>query len=127
MEVLHKLGFGSIWRDMLSGVLATSPMQIMLNGVPGQSMTHRQGLRQGDPFSPMLFILVMDILNLLISRTAAAGLLQSLSSRPLQHQMSLYADDVVIFLCPTEGNITTTTSILRLPGEASGLKTNSPT
>jgi hypothetical protein len=35
MEVLHKLGFRSIWRDKLSGVLATSSTQIMLNGVPG--------------------------------------------------------------------------------------------
>lgn len=49
MEVLEKLGFGRIWRDMLSGLLTTSSTQILLNGVPGQPITHRRGLRQGDP------------------------------------------------------------------------------
>lgn len=40
MEVLEKLGFGRIWRDMLSGLLTTSSTQILLNGVPGQPITH---------------------------------------------------------------------------------------
>jgi hypothetical protein len=35
MEMLEKLGFGRIWRDIVSGMLATSSMQILLNGVSG--------------------------------------------------------------------------------------------
>jgi hypothetical protein len=77
MEVLEKLGFERIWQDIVSGMLATSSTQILLNGVPRQSITHRYRLRQGDPLSPMLFILVMDILNLLIAKAAEMGLLQS--------------------------------------------------
>jgi hypothetical protein len=49
MEVLEKLGFGRIWRDIVSEMLATSSTQILLNGVPGQYISHRRGLRQGDP------------------------------------------------------------------------------
>jgi hypothetical protein len=95
MEVLDKLGFGRIWRDMLSGLLATSSTKVLLNGVPGPSITHRCGLRQGDPLSPMLFILVLDVLNLRIAKAAEASRLQPLSSRSIQHRLSLYANDVL--------------------------------
>jgi hypothetical protein len=53
----------------------------------------------------MLFIIVMDTLNLLITRAASAGLLQPLSSRSIQHCVSLYADDVVLFLRPATADI----------------------
>lgn len=72
----------------------------------------------------MLFIIVMDTLNLLISRAAEAGLLHPLSSRSNLHRLSLYADDVVLFLRPTHAEIELILKILQLFGEASGLKTN---
>jgi hypothetical protein len=98
LEVLRKLGFGSRWCDLICGLLATSSTQVLLNGIPGESIKHRRGLRQGDPLSPMLFILVMDVLNWLFTRASEAGLLQPLSRRPIQHRISLYADDVALFL-----------------------------
>jgi hypothetical protein len=105
IEVMRKLGFGTIWCDMISGVIATSSTQIMLNGVPGDFIVHQRGLRQGDPLSPMLFILVMDILSQLVQKSSEDGHLQPLSSRQLRHRISLYADDVVLFLKPDAADI----------------------
>jgi hypothetical protein len=81
LEVLKKVGFKSIWCDMISGLLATSSAQILLNGIPRDYIGHQRGLRQSDPLSPMLFILVMDILSPLVRWASEEGLLQPLASR----------------------------------------------
>jgi hypothetical protein len=66
LEVLQKLGFGILWHDILSGLLASSSTQV-LNGVPGEIIYHQRGLMQGDPLLPMFFILVMDMLSHLVT------------------------------------------------------------
>jgi len=124
LEVLRKLGFGARWCDLLCGLLSTSSTQVLLNGSPGETIQHRRGLRQGDPLSPMLFILVMDVLNRMVTQADEEGILQPLARRPIQHRISLYADDVALFLQPAAADINLTLRILQLFGEASGLKTN---
>ena len=108
----------------MSGLLVTSSTRVLLNGHPGEVIQHRRGLRQGDPLSPMLFILVMDVLSLMVTKASRDGLLQPLSSRLIQHRISMYADDVALFLRPAANDITLILDILQLFGEASGLKTN---
>jgi hypothetical protein len=105
--------------EMIAGLLTTSSTQILLNGVHGDFMNHQRGLRQGDPLSPIIFIIVTDALNLLISKAAEAGLLQPLSSRSIQHRVSLYVDDVVLFLQSSESDIVLTLRILHLFGKSS--------
>ena len=73
LEILQQLGFGQIWRDIMSGLLSSSSTQVLLNGIPGDHIAHRRGLRQGDPLSPMLFILVMDVLGHMISKAENDG------------------------------------------------------
>ena len=66
--------------------------------------------------SPMLFILVMDVLCFMVMRATDEGLLQSLSSRALHIRISLYVDDVVLLLGPSSSNVGLTMDILRLFG-----------
>jgi hypothetical protein len=124
LEVLKRLGFGSVWCDIISGLLAISSTQVLLNGSLGEKIQHQRGLRKGDPLSPMLFILVMDVLCPLAKKAVDEQLLQPLARRALQHKISLYADDVVIFLRPSASDIEITLDILQLFGSACGLTTN---
>jgi hypothetical protein len=41
MEVLQHLGFGQVWRDIISGLLASSSTQVLMNGIPGERIVHR--------------------------------------------------------------------------------------
>jgi hypothetical protein len=96
---MQHLGFGPIWRDIISGLLSSAS-------------------------TSMLFILAIDVLRFLISKAESVGLLKPLPTRTLQHRVSFYADDVVLFLHPAAGDINITLDILQVFGEASGLRNN---
>lgn len=105
LEVLRHRGFGPGWRNLICGILYTSSTRVLTNVSPGEEIQHQRGLRQGDPLSPMLFIIVMDVLNAIIQKASNEGLLQPLANRPLRHRVSLYADDVILFLRPVASDL----------------------
>jgi hypothetical protein len=105
-------------------LLSTASTKILLNGQPGQRIEHHWGLRQGDPLSPMMFILVMDVLNRLFTKASERNLLQPIGHPAIKYQCSLYADDVIVFVSPTVTEAQAVARILDIFGNASGLKTN---
>jgi hypothetical protein len=72
----------------------------------------------------MLFILVMDVLNSLVLKALEQDLLQPLIRGGREQRISLYANDVVLFLQPRLEELSLVKEILRVFGEASGLVTN---
>ncbi|GKF04737.1 RNA-directed DNA polymerase, eukaryota [Tanacetum coccineum] len=64
-EVLHKFGFGDKWRGWIQGCLSSAMGSILVNGSPTSEFQFYKGLKQGDPLSPFLFILVMESLHFL--------------------------------------------------------------
>lgn len=105
-------------------LLRSSSSAFLLNGDPGIPLIHRRGLRQGDPLSPLLFILAIDILHRLIAKAADEGILAPLPGRELKLRTSLYADDAVIFANPVREELDKLFQIITSFGEASGLHLN---
>jgi hypothetical protein len=59
-------------------------------------------VRQGDPLSPMLFLLAMKPLHRLFQKAQQEGLLSRLAKECDMFRVSMYADDAAIFIKPTE-------------------------
>jgi hypothetical protein len=75
-EVLSHFGFLSCWVDWLFVLLSMANTKVMLNGSPGSRICHGRGLHQGDPLSPMLFLLIMKVLNAIFCKADEWALLQ---------------------------------------------------
>lgn len=69
------MGFGIRWCGWVSILLSTASTSIMLNGARGPWFRHFRGLRQGDPLSPLLFILAMEQLQKLFDLATSYGTL----------------------------------------------------
>ncbi|GKD44317.1 RNA-directed DNA polymerase, eukaryota [Tanacetum coccineum] len=124
-DVLKKFGFGNKWCDWIQSCLTSSRGSILVNGSPTKEFQFCKGLKQGDPLSPFLFILIMESLHLSFQRVVDSGMFKGLNlsnSMCLSHMF--YADDVVFVGKWSDENINTLTNVLECFHRASGLKIN---
>eukprot|EP00253_Pinus_taeda_P006789 PITA_06789 len=95
--------------------LVTLPnFSILVNGVPSEIFTPSKGLRQGDPLSPFLFILVMEGLGRTIKSAKVSGKIKGLqlveNGQALTHQQ--FVDDTMLQGIPMVKEATTYKKIL---------------
>nr|GEU84038.1 hypothetical protein [Tanacetum cinerariifolium] len=76
--VLLSLGFGSKWRSWIRACPYSSRASILINGSPTFEFSIKRGLRQGDPLSPFLLIIVMEGLHCVMSNVVSSGLIQGI-------------------------------------------------
>jgi hypothetical protein len=62
IQVLSHKGFGPKWLYWTRSILQSYTLVVLVNGVPGKTFHCKRGVRQGDPLSPLLFVLVADLL-----------------------------------------------------------------
>nr|GEY18831.1 RNA-directed DNA polymerase, eukaryota [Tanacetum cinerariifolium] len=92
---------------------------------PTEEFQFFKGLKQGDPLSPFLFILILESLHLSFQRVVDAGMYSGIklcSSLNLSHLF--YADDVMFVEKWSESNISILVHVLECFYKASGLKIN---
>lgn len=123
-EVLRAKGFSDTWMSWIAILLSTASSRVVVNGHAGQKFSHAQGLRQGHPVSPLLFVIAMDVLTSLITRAQESGVLSKMPGCTPMQRLSIYADDVVLFVRPTIPDLRFVKEALHIFGIASGLNIN---
>ncbi|XP_062014039.1 uncharacterized protein LOC133730473 [Rosa rugosa] len=70
---LTRFGFSRRWITLIMMCVTSVSFSVVLNGNPGYFFKPSCGLRQGDPLSPYLFLIVSEVLSLRITRAIHDG------------------------------------------------------
>jgi hypothetical protein len=102
---------------------------ILVNSTPSGFFSSSRGLRQGDPFSPLLFVVVMEALSRMLAAALDQGNLTGFSvgsrdTEALVVNHFLFADDTLIFCGAQEEQIRHLRCIFLCFEAASGLRIN---
>ena len=62
LRVMEARGFAPQWNNRVLQLLQTSHTAVLVNGCPGPWINCKRGLRQGDPLSLYMFLLIADVL-----------------------------------------------------------------
>jgi len=99
LEVMAHKGFGTTWRSWIESILNSGTSAVLLNGVIGKTFHCKRGVSQGDPLSPLLFVLAVDLLQSIINKATQLGHLRLPIPAPtLDFPIIQYADDTLIVM-----------------------------
>ncbi|XP_035831953.1 uncharacterized protein LOC118480996 [Helianthus annuus] len=98
VDILSQMGFPSRWCAWVRGIISSARASVLVNGAPTFEFKCNKGMRQGDPISPFLFVIVMEALSCLISTACHLGIFKGVDlpndGPSLSHLF--FADDAII-------------------------------
>ena len=97
--VMKRMGFAGKWINMVMRCITTVEYSIECNGDVLRSFKPTRGLRQGDPLSPHLFLLIADVLSRLMLQEHMNDYIQGykISRRSPTLTHIHFADDTLLF------------------------------
>ncbi|KAL0285169.1 UNVERIFIED_CONTAM: hypothetical protein Scaly_2826300, partial [Sesamum calycinum] len=126
LEVLKLFNFPHQFIVLINQCVSTASFSVSLNGSIHGFFKGGRGLRQGDPMSPYLFVLVMEIWNLLLRFRIkeAADFQYHWKCKDIGLINLYFADDVLLFCKAHLPSIMVITDTLNEFAALSGLKVN---
>ena len=119
-------GFLIEWCNWIEQFVSRGSVGIKVNDDVGRFFQTKKGLRQGDPLSPILFNLVVDMLAILIARAKEDGQVEGVVPHLVDGGLSIlqYADDTILFMDQNIEKAMNTKLVLCAFEQLSGLKIN---
>ncbi|XP_026454189.1 uncharacterized protein LOC113355526 [Papaver somniferum] len=97
-EVPRRFGFSEIGIQWLKKIFESARIFVLINGGPCGFFGVGRVLRQGDPLSPIMFVLEVEVLSRNISKLVQVSKLQPMVNRGgWQPTHLMFADDIFIF------------------------------
>jgi hypothetical protein len=94
--MMVRMGFAEGWRRRIRACIFQSLMSVLVDGIPTGDFKVGKGLRQGDPLSPFLFLIVAKGLTGLMRKAVGSNLFHGykVSDNLLFHTLQ-FADDTI--------------------------------
>ncbi|CAL1372026.1 unnamed protein product [Linum trigynum] len=126
LAVMTKMGFSSVWCGWVHECLKSTSFSVMINGAPKGYFSPSRGLRQGDPLSPLLFVICTEGFAALLRKAIAEKKLQGVKVAPQAPRIShlFFADDSYLFLRGTLQECENLITVLNEYEELSGQRVN---
>jgi hypothetical protein len=102
-QTLHMKGFSEKWCSWINSVTTGGHVGIKVNDHIGANFQTYKALREGDPLSPILFNIVVDMLAILVNIANEEGQFEGLILHLVDGGLSIlqYADDTILFCSMT--------------------------
>ena len=75
LYLLNRMGFGVKWCKWIRSCISTIQFFVLINGSLADFFGSSRGLRQGDPLSPMLFLIMIEVFSRMLRRVEGVGLI----------------------------------------------------
>ncbi len=119
--VLQHLGLGSSFINMIKVLYANPAATVLPGSVRSNPFFIHRGTRQGCPLSPLLFALSLEPLAHAVRQSES---ISPINIRNTHHHISLFADDILLFLEKLSHSIPHVLNLFDHFGSLSGFKIN---
>ncbi|CAH9110833.1 unnamed protein product [Cuscuta europaea] len=124
-NVLRGVGYPDLFVGWIMECVTTTSFSVSLNGILLGFFKGKRGIRQGDPMSPLLFVLCLEYFSRLLTRKSK---MSGFNHHPLCGSLGIthlaYADDLMLFSRGDKYSIRILVEALKEFGDVSGLRVN---
>lgn len=125
IAAMEKMGFPLEFCYRICTCISSPRFACVVNGVSSRWFSAQRGIRQGDPLSPFLFIIAMQVFSGLMKQSVERGRITPFTCSEFSISHTLFADDVMVMLRGNKRSCMALRNLLSSFTNLTGLRINS--